>query len=271
VKRRIYALDIETIPQTGPLADAMAGSDIVDKRLADPSPIHKVEALNLIRQAQGITLGNRTDPDKIREHFSEQVDNIAASASKACSFDPLAGRVCAIAVAGRMGDSVDGAVKTLADFADADDLFDDPARAAAEKKLLAWWWRLANSIDGLVTWNGIGFDLPFLERRSVLSGVAPSRSYETPRYRYWPHLDLMQWWARWESRNWTGLDKMARALGLAGKSGMDGSQVASYADDGRWAEIGAYCLADAKDRTWPIYELFAGIIPGHGPTNVEEK
>ena len=57
------------------------------------------------------------------------------------------------------------------------------------------------------------------------------------------------------------LQELARVLGLLGKpAGIDGSQVETFANEGRFAEIADYCRSDVVNtyRAWLRYELFCG-------------
>lgn len=261
----VVGIDIETAPQEGALEryaiDAEPVRLLLEKGEAACTPEAVDAACEPLRKTSqsGWKYGRTKDPAKLFEALSRDYEELASSASKACSFDPLLGRVVSIAFGYRdlkTGEML-GEVKTLADFAEGD-VHDETA-------LLGWAWSEWLALaECLVSWNGIGFDLPFLLVRSAMLGVEPTGLFDTPRYRYTPHLDLMQWLSGWERSKWTGLDKACARAGVGvSKGGMDGSQVASYVDEGRWEEIAAYNLADVIERTWPLYELFACVIPGH--------
>ena len=91
----------------------------------------------------------------------------------------------------------------------------------------------------LVSWNGGGFDLPVLNHRALIHGVAAEkywdwgdedREFKFNNYlgRYHTrHLDLMDVLAMYQPRANAGLDAMARLCGFPGKLGMDGSEVAA--------------------------------------------
>ena len=74
----------------------------------------------------------------------------------------------------------------------------------------------------LVGHNSNKFDLPFLVRRSLVLGVQPLPEI-LPRTRYFPDfcVDLMEAWALgdFDPSKRIGLDRLARALGVPGKSG----------------------------------------------------
>jgi len=255
----VTAWDIETAPDDSALADYLIDGAAVDTLLAQGPAACTKEAVEAATEAlcaqneKGWRYGQTKDPALLYEKLRRDYAALVEGASRACSIDPLRGRIVSVAFAGRLpGETPFGAVKTLADF-DGD-----------EAQLLRWTWRLIGRCDALVTWNGVQFDARFLHVRSALLGVPPARILDTPRGRYAPVCDLMQWLAGWERTKFTGLDAACRRTGIGqDKGGMDGSQVAGLVQDGRWDEVAQYNLGDVLDRTWPLYERFAMHIPGH--------
>jgi len=114
-----------------------------------------------------------------------------------------------------------------------------------EKELLRQFWtRLAQDRPSLfITHNGLGFDLPFIKKRSVIHQVKPSVDISLARFRVEPVFDTMAVWSNWESRGWIKLDVLARALNVETKSG-SGKQVADLWAKGQRKEIAEYCLQD---------------------------
>ncbi|HZC67329.1 MAG TPA: ribonuclease H-like domain-containing protein [Nitrospirales bacterium] len=114
-----------------------------------------------------------------------------------------------------------------------------------EKELLRqfWDWIGKGRPSLFVTHNGLGFDLPFLKKRSIIHQVKPTMEISLAKYRTEPVYDTLAIWSNWESRGWVKLDVLARALGVATKSG-SGKQVAEMWATGRGKEIAEYCLQD---------------------------
>lgn len=119
----------------------------------------------------------------------------------------------------------------------------------------------------LVSWNGSGFDLPVLHYRALKHGIAAPKYWDTGqldreakwdnylgRYHF-RHTDLMDVLALYNGRNYAPLHEMAILLGLPGKLGMDGSQVAGAFQAGRVDDIRAYCETDVLN-TYLIYLRF---------------
>lgn len=89
------------------------------------------------------------------------------------------------------------------------------------------------------------FDLRFIRQRCIVHGI------KLPR---WFPKDPKPWSNEVFDTNhaWAGakgnikLDKLAKALNIKGKSGMDGSQVARLWDEGKYSEIAKYCQDDVR-------------------------
>src|SRR3989475_11263110 len=114
-----------------------------------------------------------------------------------------------------------------------------------EKELLKqfWDWIGKHRPNLYITHNGLGFDLPFIKKRSIIHQVKPTVEINLARYRTEPVYDTLAIWSNWETRGWVKLDVLARALGVETKSG-SGRQVAEMWHAGRGKEIADYCLQD---------------------------
>jgi len=114
-----------------------------------------------------------------------------------------------------------------------------------EKELLRQFWAwMGKARPGLViTHNGLGFDLPFIKKRSIIHQVRPPVEISLAKFRTEPVYDTLAIWSNWDSRGWVKLDVLARALGVETKSG-SGKQVAEMWQAGRGKEIADYCLQD---------------------------
>jgi hypothetical protein len=114
-----------------------------------------------------------------------------------------------------------------------------------EKELLRQFWAwMGKARPGLViTHNGLGFDLPFIKKRSIIHQVRPTVEISLAKFRTEPVYDTLAVWSNWDSRGWVKLDVLARALGVETKSG-SGKQVAEMWQAGRGREIADYCLQD---------------------------
>lgn len=114
-----------------------------------------------------------------------------------------------------------------------------------ERELLRRFWaRLGQDRPALfITHNGLGFDLPFLKKRSIINQVKPSLDINLAKFRTEPVYDTMAIWSNWDTRGWIKLDVLARALQVETKSG-SGEQVAEMWEKGQGLELARYCLQD---------------------------
>lgn len=114
-----------------------------------------------------------------------------------------------------------------------------------EKGLLQQFWTKLGQIRPslYITHNGLGFDLPFIKKRSVIHQVKPTLEISLAKFRTEPVYDTMAVWSNWDNRGWVKLDVLARALNVETKSG-SGKQVAEMWARGQGKDIADYCLQD---------------------------
>jgi hypothetical protein len=104
----------------------------------------------------------------------------------------------------------------------------------------------------VVTWNGKGFDLPVLRLRAMMHGLSAEPWFTrgdkwngyTQRYAPDWHCDLMDQLADYGAHAKMSLQEAAVALGLPGKIGGHGAEVADMVERGEIAKVRAYCEAD---------------------------
>ncbi len=124
-----------------------------------------------------------------------------------------------------------------------------------ERRILEEFWdKVRSSRDWrFVTYNGLGFDLPYLIRRSIYVGASSTVGLPLRPYAPDSHFDVMRILSNWERSDTVRLDIVAELLGLQKwPPGMEGSQVLGLWRAGRVAEIEAYCLGDVR----LTYEVF---------------
>jgi DNA polymerase elongation subunit (family B) len=146
-----------------------------------------------------VKAGNLKDPAKIAEKEAaakaEQIDKMALS--------PLYGRVCAWV---SQDDKVCNSLSYGCLHEDSD--------AEETRTIEAAFETLAG--NRVITYNGNGFDLPFIYRRAVLLGIdtrqfgMPTLAEMTARYNNKHHVDLMQVWCGFG--NFEKLDNIAGVM-----------------------------------------------------------
>jgi predicted PolB exonuclease-like 3'-5' exonuclease len=117
-----------------------------------------------------------------------------------------------------------------------------------------------NRKDILVTWNGSGFDLPFVYGRAMALGVeipigCPTLTEVTKRYVYQPHCDLMKAITGWE---YLKLNTCAKSvLGGEHKIDFDVKQILPFFKAGKQKDVVDYCHQD----TALTYKLYKKVQP----------
>jgi predicted PolB exonuclease-like 3'-5' exonuclease len=108
----------------------------------------------------------------------------------------------------------------------------------------------------LVTFNGLGFDLPFLLTRAALLGVNTliKPSAYLRRYTPLPHTDLFAILSNYgPARKGDSLHGWARAFGLPIDDQHSGADIAALHAAGEWDAIRAHCRSDIT-LTAALYE-----------------
>lgn len=134
-------------------------------------------------------------------------------------------------------------------------------------------WRgvCAKPHAALVTFNGRGFDLPLLELAAFDHGLDISK-YWPKRARFKPqyHLDLQEELSNYgASRLYGGLNMLAKRLGLPGKQGVKGDDVAALYEAGRIDRVSGYCICDTLD-TYFVFLRFERLCGRIKPSQEEE-
>jgi 3'-5' exonuclease len=123
--------------------------------------------------------------------------------------------------------------------------FTDPSEA----ELLRDFWRFLEETgpDRIVTFNGKRFDVPYLNIRSAILGLAPTFVLPFEPWTRTPHFDVREVLEGDDRRRRGSLDYFCAVFGIASpKEEMDGSLVASAFAEGRIEDIARYCLADCR-------------------------
>ncbi len=139
--------------------------------------------------------------------------------------------------------------------------YPDWIRPMSEPDLLRAFWILANAATTVVTFNGRGFDVPFLIARSLVHEIPARVDLLSNRYALRPHLDLYQFLT--SGRPGTGpsnLDTICWALGIESpKVDMDGSMVAPAYEKGDAQDIAVYNRADVIATT-RVYQRVRDLV-----------
>jgi hypothetical protein len=139
-----------------------------------------------------------------------------------------------------------------------------------EAELLTAFWDVAKHYDEIVTFNGRGFDVPFLYLRSALLNAPISKkNWLGYRFTTEPHCDLAEQFTFYNVSGREGaarrfnLDFYCKAFGLdSPKShGVTGLDVNTLLAEGKYREIAEYCLRDVR-ATVQLYQIWKERLAG---------
>lgn len=130
-----------------------------------------------------------------------------------------------------------------------------------EKKLIEGFFAYFERLKPrLVSFNGRTFDLPVLRYRAMVHGIAAPYLYGagdkwnsyTSRYAADWHCDLLEVLSDYGASARVRLNEVCAVLGLPGKFGTSGGDVAGLYDQGRLSEVRDYCETDVLN-TYLVY------------------
>jgi DNA polymerase elongation subunit (family B) len=139
-----------------------------------------------------------------------------------------------------------------------------------ESELLTAFWDVARHYDSVVTFNGRGFDVPFIYLRSAILGVPITRKdWLGYRFATEPHCDLLEQLSFYGVSGRDGaarrfnLDFYCKAFGIESPKahGVTGLDVNQMIAEGRHRDVADYCLRDVH-ATVLLYRLWKERLAG---------
>jgi DNA polymerase elongation subunit (family B) len=215
------------------------------------------------------------DAEKLAEE--DERKNRRAEIQRFFSLWPLTARVVCIAMVN--ADTLKGQVLYLNPESQAPDplRLDNGEKATVdfiackeETGLLRGFWDVAKKYDQIVTFNGRGFDVPFVYLRSAVNNVPISRrDWLGYRYTIEPHCDLAEQLTFYGVSGRDGaarrfnLDFYCKAFGIESpkSQGITGMDVTHLMEKGRYRDIAEYCLRDVK-ATVELYHIWRERLAG---------
>jgi len=189
----------------------------------------------------------------VAESVARHAERTDSDEAKVMGLSPYFGKVVSLAVGDGDVAAQDQQVTVLVvppDGHDGDD-FPEWIRPVSEPDLLRAWWALAANAETVISFNGRGFDVPFLVARSLIHNIPARRDLLSNRFSLRPHLDLYRaitWGER--ALGPANLDVVCWALGIESpKEQMDGSMVAPAYGRGEIATIAEYNAHDVRATT----------------------
>jgi predicted PolB exonuclease-like 3'-5' exonuclease len=192
-----------------------------------------------------IKTGNIKDPAKIAAKIQEAKESFESDIIKKMSVTPSLAQLCTFV--GIQYDTTTEEVINKTSIQVTKEYDADDYDAVSE----GWQFiRMAhNSKIPIVSFNGIGFDLPVLWHRAIAQDIpVDQRMYArvTPRYGGYLHYDLLGLLAGWTLDKMKGhnLEFFLNLYGIGTKGGMDGSKVYEAWQLGEYNKIQQYCESD---------------------------
>src|SRR5205809_5602270 len=134
---------------------------------------------------------------------------------------------------------------------------------ADEVELLGTFWDVARKYEHIVTFNGRGFDVPFIYLRSALLNVPITRKdWLGYRFQTEPHCDLAEQFTFYGVSGREGaarrfnLDFYCKAFGIESpkSQGVSGMDVGRLLAEGRGRDVAQYCLRHVE-ATLHVYNI----------------
>ena len=115
-----------------------------------------------------------------------------------------------------------------------------------EKYILTEFWNIVKSFDQVITFNGRGFDAPFLIIRSAILGVPISKNLMPYRYDQKIHCDLLDQLSFYGATRKFNLDFFCKTFGIESPKshGITGMNMKELVEKKMFREIAKYCLDD---------------------------
>lgn len=167
-------------------------------------------------------------------------------------FSPYTGQIVALGIYDVEREK--GVVYYAAPDQDYDDVDEDDVtlKHMDEAEMLSHFWEGARAYDTFVSFNGRGFDVPFMNVRSAINGLRPTVDLMQGRYLYQQrgaqHVDLLDqlsyYGAVWKGK--PNLHLACRAFGIKSpkEDGVAGDDVAALFADGQYVDIARYNIGD---------------------------
>lgn len=134
--------------------------------------------------------------------------------------------------------------------------------SGSEPEIISLFWKAAEMYDQFITFNGRGFDAPFLFIRSAINKIIPTRNLMPPRFSSFAHVDLMDQLSFYgATKRSFSLDFYAKSFGIQSPKagGVNGAEVGALYKNKEYEKIARYCMGDVI-ATKKLYEIWRDYI-----------
>jgi len=208
-------------------------------------------------------LDSRELPSTVAVALSDNAAKKEMDTAAVMGMSPFFGKVVSLAIGD--GDAEPGSdadqVTVLAVPPEGFDTSGAPPwlRYMSEPDLLRAFWALCSKAECVVSYNGRGFDVPFVVARSLIHEIPARVDLVSGKWSLRPHLDLFELVTQ-RGRGPSKLDVVCWALGIESPKGvMDGSMVAPAYAAGEIEKIAEYNAHDVR-ATSAVYRKCRDLI-----------
>ena len=141
----------------------------------------------------------------------------------------------------------------------------ETALVGTETQILDKFWSIISKFNGTyLSYNGLGFDVPFIKVRSMINTIKPTNTnfLNTKRFSAWPHHDVAMLLADWDKFKMVSLRLACEVMGIPSpKEGeIKAENVEQAFKDGNIQGIADYCSADTRT-TYQLFDLQRQYMP----------
>lgn len=191
------------------------------------------ESLALAPEPEVSAPANYKDPEKIKEYIERETARLKGDLVEKAALDPDYGKILSIGMRIYGPESLNETTVFINRdvFYPGAEVKDIPADAMHESNLLWMFWKTLSDCGGrCVGFNILGFDLPFLLRRSMALGVTLPLPPMLAKYRTEPVTDLYGILYNWAPGK--SLKQIAKLYGIENQCpGLDGAHVKDLSAD----------------------------------------
>jgi hypothetical protein len=210
--------------------------------------VRNILCANMIFDIETVPAADRRElPQTVAESLARHTERMNSDEAKVMGLSPFFGKIVSLAVGDADDDS---SIMVFVVPPDGREIEDAPdwMRPVSEVELLHAWWALAAAAETVISYNGRGFDVPFLVARSLIHRIPARVDLLSHRYSLRPHLDLYRALTHGErALGPSSLDVVCWGLGIESPKGMmDGSMVAPAYERGEIEKIASYNAQDVR-------------------------
>lgn len=130
-------------------------------------------------------------------------------------------------------------------------------RSGNEKMIIETFWKTIEKYEQFVTFNGRGFDAPFLHLRSAILRIKPTKNLIPYRYDSKIHCDLLEQFTFYGLVRKYNLDFYCKAFGIESpkRGEVTGHNINEMFAEKKFKEIAEYCSKDLV-ATFELFKIF---------------